>query len=95
MAPTMRKIGTDVFSVEPEYPSRPEKRFSHIEFNREEKREVNAYKLKKCLEDVHNEKKIEKLTSDSQNGFSYLVKITERSENFLKLTSIVFVERNG
>jgi len=57
MAPNMRKNRTDVFSLEPEYPSEPEKRFYHIEFDREDKRDVNAYKLKECLEYGHNEKK--------------------------------------
>ena len=57
MAPTIRKNKPDVFSLELEYPSKPEKRFYRIEFNREDRRKVNAYKQKKCLELELNEKK--------------------------------------
>jgi len=41
MAPTTRKNITDVFSLEPEYPSEPKKKFYHIQFDREIKRYVN------------------------------------------------------
>jgi len=50
MAPTPRKNRTDVFSLEPEYPFEPKKKIYLIEFDREVKREINAYKLKAALE---------------------------------------------
>jgi len=53
----MRKNWTDVFSLEPEYPSVPEKRFYHIEFDRETKRDVYSYHLKYSIEDQCKEKK--------------------------------------
>ena len=87
MAPTMRKNKTDVFSLEPEYPTEPEKKFYHIEFDRETKRDVNPYKLKTIIENECKEK-VEKLTTDSQNGFSFQIKITESTEKLTQITEI-------
>ena len=84
MASTMRKKRTDVFSLEPEYPSEPKKRFYHIEFDRETERDVDPYHLKYSIEDQCKEK-IEKPTTDSQNGFSFLIKITESTGKLVNL----------
>jgi len=87
MAPTMRKNRTDIFSLEPEYPTEPKKKFYHIEFDRETKRNVNPYELKTTIED-HCKEKVEKLTTDSQNGFSFQIKITESTEKLVHITEI-------
>jgi len=92
MASTARKNRTDVFTLGPEYPSEPEKRFYRIEFDRGGKREINPYSLKPALEHELYAK-IEKLTTDNRNGFSYQVKITEITEDLVNVTS--YTEANG
>jgi len=87
MAPTMRRNRTDVFSLEPEYPSVSKKKFYRIEFDSETKRDVNPYKLKTCIEGHINEK-VEKLTTDSQNGFSFQVENTESTKKLVHITEI-------
>jgi len=79
------KNRTDVFSLEPEYPSEPKKKFYHIVFDRETKGDVNPYQLKTGIEDTFEEK-VEKLTTDSQNCFSFQVKITESTEQLVNVT---------
>ena len=83
----MRKNKTDVFRLEPEYPTEPEKRFYRIEFDRETKRDVNPYKLKTIIENECKEK-VEKLTTDSQNSFSFQIKHTESTKELVKITEI-------
>ena len=88
-----RKNRTDVFCLEPKYPSEPEKSFYHIELDREGKRETNAYSLKGALKhDLKRNEKIEKLTTDSLNCFSNLVNITESTKDLINVTS--FTEAN-
>jgi len=87
MAPTTRKNKTDVFSLEPEYPTEPETKFYHIEYDRETKRDVNPYKLKTIIENECKEK-VEKLTTDSQNGFSFQIKITESTKELVLVSEI-------
>jgi len=50
MNPITGKIGTYIFSLGPEYPSGPEKKFHHIEYNGETKRDVDAHQLEASLE---------------------------------------------
>jgi len=83
----MRKNKTVVFSLEPEYPPVSKNKFYHIEFDSETKRDVNPYKLKTCIEGHINEK-VEKLTTDSQNGFSFQVEITESTKELVHITEI-------
>ena len=87
MAPTMRKNRTDVFSLEPEYPSVSKKKIYHIEFDSETKRDVNPYKLKTWIEGHINEK-VEKLATESHNGFSFQVEITESTKESVHITEI-------
>jgi len=56
MAPTARKNRTDVFILETEYQFEPQKKYYHIEFDRETKRDVNPYKLKTAIENQLEEK---------------------------------------
>jgi len=73
-----------VFSPEPEYPSEPKKKIHPTDFDEETKIDVIAYQLKASLEYNYIEK-IEELTSDSQNCFSFLVRITETSEKLVNV----------
>jgi len=93
MAPTKRKNWTDVFSLESEYSSALKKKFYHVEFDREIKRDINPYNLKTGIENIFKEK-VEKLTTDSQNGFSFQIKITENNQRFVE-TSHYGVQING
>ena len=52
----------------------PEEIYYHIEFHDETKREVNPFKLRPFLSDECN-RKVEELTTDSKNGFSFKVKL--------------------
>ena len=56
MAPPKRKPRIDVFSLEEEYPTEPTKKFYHIEFQSEIKRDINAYELRTFLNNESNEK---------------------------------------
>ena len=76
MAPPIRKSRIDIFSLEPEYPTEPTKKFYHIEFPSEVKRDINAYELRTFLNKKSTEK-LEKLTTNSKDGFSFLVNITD------------------
>jgi len=56
MAPIMRKNRIDVFSLVPECPSEPTKKFYHKEFDREANRDVDRYHLLYSIEDQCKEK---------------------------------------
>ena len=50
-------------------------------------RDVNPYELKTFIEKEYKEK-VEKLTTDSQNGFSFQIKHTESTKELVKITEI-------
>ena len=71
-----RRLGdyyTDVLQQELNEIKEPEEIYYHIEFQDETKREVNPFKLRNFLSDECNQK-VEELTTDSKNGFSFKVK---------------------
>ena len=85
MATPKRKPRIDLYSLEEEYPAEPTKKYYHIEFQNEIKRDINAYELRTFLNKEANER-IEKLTTDSKDGFSFLVNITEHTEKLTEIT---------
>ena len=71
-----RRLGdyyTDVLQQELNEIKEPEEIYYHIEFQDETKRDVNPFKLRNFLSDKCNQK-VEELTTDSKNGFSFKVK---------------------
>ena len=68
----LRDYYTEVLQVLKEI-KEPEETYYHNEFQDEPKREVNPFKLRNFLSDKCNQK-VEELTTDSKNGFSFKVK---------------------
>ena len=64
---------TDALQQELNEIKEPEEIYYHIEFQDETKRDVNPFKLRNFLGDKCSQK-VEKLTTDSKNGFSFKVK---------------------
>ena len=72
----MHRLGdyyTDVLQQELNENKETEKIHYQTEFQDETKRDVNPFKLRNFLSDKCNQK-VEKLTTDSKNGFSFKVK---------------------
>ena len=69
----LRDYYTEVLQQELNEIKEPEEIYYHIEFQDETKRDVNPFKLRNFLSDKCNQK-VEELTTDSKNGFSFKVK---------------------
>ena len=69
----LRDYYTEVLQQDLNEIKEPEEIYNHIEFQDETKREGNPFKLPSFLSDKCNQK-VEELTTDSKNRFSFKVK---------------------
>ena len=68
----LRGLYTEVLEQELDEIKEREENYYHIELQDETKREVNPLKLRNLLSDKFNQK-VEELTTDNKNGFSFKV----------------------